>query len=165
MLFGVAFSATAAPPDLQTKGRVIYLADNLVEADNLGWCIDTLGRGFADTLQAHSCKPRGGDVQFAYNAPESRIQSVAFEGHCMSLVDPDNKSVPFGLVPCDADDTKQGFVFDGNTGLIQLQSDLGQCVVVGESSRSAGPFMSRDLILSACETAQAKLSVWVFQSE
>ena len=157
----VSLAATAAPPDLQTKGRVIYLADNLDEADKLGWCIDTVGRGFADTLHAHSCKPQGGDVQFEYSAEQHRIQSVAFAGNCMSLIDPDNNKVPFGLVPCNSDDARQGFVFDSNTGRIQLQSSPNQCVVVGESSRSAGPFMSRNLILANCENAEAELSVWV----
>jgi len=165
LLLSLSLHASAAQPELQTKGQVIYLADNLDEADQLGWCIDTMGRGFADTLQAHSCKPRGGDVQFSYNAQQHRIQSVTFSDYCMSLNNPDNSLMPFGLVPCNANDPKQGFVFDSATGLIQLQSDMNQCVVVGESSRSAGPFMSRDLILSDCENTEPKLAVWVFQSE
>ena len=58
----LAASAYAAPPDLQTPAPVVYLADNLDEQDKLGWCIDTVGRGFGERLHAHSCKPRGGDV-------------------------------------------------------------------------------------------------------
>ena len=165
LLLSLSLHASAAPPELQTKGQVIYLADNLDEADKLGWCIDTLGRGFADTLQAHSCKPRGGDVQFSYDAQRHRIQSVAFAEYCMSLISPDNNSVPFGLVPCDLNDPKQGFVFDSTSGLIQLQSDLNLCVVVGDSSRSAGPFMSRDLMLSDCKNTEPRLSVWVYRSK
>ena len=63
----------ADAPSLQTPTPVIYLADNLDENDNLGWCIDTVGRGFADSLHAHSCKPNGGDVQFAYSAETLQI--------------------------------------------------------------------------------------------
>ncbi len=83
----------------------------------------------------------------------------------MSLIDPDNNKVPFGLVPCNSDDAGQGFVFDSNTGRIQLQSSPNMCVVVGESSRSAGPFMSRNLLLANCENAEAELSVCVYQSD
>ena len=56
------------PPELQTPEPVIYLADNIDEQDALGWCIDTLGRGWSEQLQTHSCKPQGGDVQFAYDS-------------------------------------------------------------------------------------------------
>ncbi|NRB29925.1 MAG: hypothetical protein HRU27_04945, partial [Rhizobiaceae bacterium] len=65
--------ALAADPDLKTPSPVIYLADNLDEKDNLGWCIDTVGRGLSDRLHAHSCKPRGGDVQFKFDAQTGQI--------------------------------------------------------------------------------------------
>ena len=68
LLVLVAASAIAAPPELQTPEPVIYLADNIDEQDALGWCIDTLGRGWSEQLQTHSCKPQGGDVQFAYDS-------------------------------------------------------------------------------------------------
>ena len=45
----VTLSANSAPPELQTPEPVIYLADNIDEKDNLGWCIDTLGRGWSRT--------------------------------------------------------------------------------------------------------------------
>ncbi|WP_159020052.1 hypothetical protein [Algibacter sp. L3A6] len=54
-------------PIIQTPAPLIHLADNLDEQDELGWCIDTQGNGFAENLHAHSCKPDGGDVQFYYN--------------------------------------------------------------------------------------------------
>ena len=68
------------PPILQTPSPVIYLADNLDEKDQLGYCIDTRGRGFNEELHAHSCKPRGGDVQFSYNKETLQICSVEFTG-------------------------------------------------------------------------------------
>ena len=39
--FLVTASAIAAPPVLQTPEPVIYLADNIDEQEELGWCIDT----------------------------------------------------------------------------------------------------------------------------
>lgn len=59
--------ALADTPELRTPPPVIYLSDNLDEVDRLGWCIDTRGRGFSEHLQAHSCKPQGGDVQFQHD--------------------------------------------------------------------------------------------------
>lgn len=47
-----------------TPAPVIHLADNLDEADGLGWCIDTVGRGFNTALQVHSCKPQGATCSF-----------------------------------------------------------------------------------------------------
>lgn len=54
LLVPVSVSAVAAPPELQTPEPVIYLADNIDEKDALGWCIDTLGRGWSEQLQTHS---------------------------------------------------------------------------------------------------------------
>ena len=53
LMCALPISANALPPELQTAAPVIYLADNLDERSNLGWCIDTVGRGFGDQLQAH----------------------------------------------------------------------------------------------------------------
>ena len=53
-------------PVIQTKGPLVYLADNLGEEKKLGWCIDTEGKGFHEPLQSHSCKPEGADTQFKY---------------------------------------------------------------------------------------------------
>ncbi|MEM9343837.1 MAG: hypothetical protein AAGA87_12400 [Pseudomonadota bacterium] len=161
LAIGAALPAGAGPPELQTQGAVIYLADNLDEADNLGWCIDTIGRGFAETLQAHSCKPQGGDVQFSYDAESRQIRSVAFDGKCMAVIDPDAPSVPFGLLDCDPDALEQRFGFDA--GLITLEDAEDTCVVVGEDSRSAGPFMSRDLTLQPCSDAPPTHATWVEQ--
>lgn len=43
-------TAFAQVPDLQNTGPIIYLADNLDEADNLGYCIDTEDRGQTDRI-------------------------------------------------------------------------------------------------------------------
>jgi len=79
----ISLSANAAPPELQTPEPVIYLADNIDEKDNLGWCIDTLGRGWSEQLQTHSCKPQGGDVQFFYNKETRRWNFPVSAHHFM----------------------------------------------------------------------------------
>lgn len=58
--------ANAEAPDLKTPAPVNYLVENLDEADGPGWCIDTLGRGFATDLQTHSCNPKNGDGQYSF---------------------------------------------------------------------------------------------------
>ncbi|MEO0486913.1 MAG: RICIN domain-containing protein [Pseudomonadota bacterium] len=149
----------AGPPDIRTPTPVIYLADNLDERDQLGWCVDTLGRNFAERLQAHSCKPRGGDVQFSFMSETGHIRSVAYPEFCMTL-DPDGTTT-FGLVECDGGAEEQIFVY---ARADQSFSPMGQdalCVSVGEQSRSAGPFMSRDLLLTSCANTPAELREWI----
>ena len=149
----------ADAPAVKTPAPVIYLADNLDEKDNLGWCIDTQGRGFSDRLHAHSCKPRGGDVQFSFNEETGQIMSVAFEDFCM--VHQPGVEHTFGLVGCDSNVAEQQFAFDASTGQISLADQPEKCVVVGDASRSAGPFMSRTLLLDECSAVDAALKVWV----
>ena len=85
LLFIPIVSFGQKSPILQTPSPVIYLADNLDEQDQLGYCIDTRGRGFNEKLHAHSCKPRGGDVQFLYKKETLQICSVAFPGYCIEM--------------------------------------------------------------------------------
>ena len=160
-LFGGG-SVFAAPPDVQTPSPVIYLADNLDEVDQLGWCIDTVGRGLSDRLHAHSCKPRGGDVQFAYLEGSSQIASATFEGLCMAFR-PDGTDVPLRLVDCDTSASDQMFSYDAALKAFTLKDDQNLCLAVGETSRSAGPFMSRDLVLAACAATPDDLKKWVIQ--
>ncbi|MEM7462904.1 MAG: ricin-type beta-trefoil lectin domain protein [Pseudomonadota bacterium] len=154
-------AAIAASPNVQTPSPVIYLADNLDEKDQLGWCIDTLGRGFAEELQAHSCKPNGGDVQFSIDAASQQIRSVEFDGKCMTLSAPENGAVPFGLKDCVADEPSQKYVYDQATMQIRFAGDEAKCVSVAAQSRSAGPFMSRDLKLTPCADTDDILMKWV----
>ncbi len=67
--------AYAESPVIKSATPIIYLADNLDEKDKLGWCIDTEGRGFAESLQAHSCKPhadKANDTQFSFDPNQHR---------------------------------------------------------------------------------------------
>lgn len=161
----LTLAANAAPPNVQTPSPVIFLADNLDEKDQLGWCIDTLGRGFAEELQAHSCKPRGGDVQFFHDAQSQQIRSVEFTGKCMTLSAPGNESVPFGLKDCLTDYPAQKFVYDRATKQFRLTNDETLCVSVAAQSRSAGPFMSRDLKLSQCADTDGILMQWIVREK
>ncbi|MEM7446413.1 MAG: hypothetical protein AAF414_24045 [Pseudomonadota bacterium] len=153
-----AVPALAEPPDLQTPAPVIYLSDNLDEADRLGWCIDTLGRGFAESLQAHSCKPQGGDVQFTLEPGRGLVRSVAFPDYCMEHV-PDADPV-FALNTCDATNPRQQFAYDLGTEAISPAGDPDLCVVVGEQSRQAGPFMSRPLLMALCSETDLAFRAW-----
>lgn len=151
-------SVHAAPPELQTPSPVIYLADNLDEADRLGWCIDTLGRGLSDQLQAHSCKPQGGDVQFSFDPETGHIKSVAFDNLCASY----SGVLPLSLISC-TDSADQAFVYDEPTMTFRPEGNQDTCLVVGEASRSAGPYMSRTLEIADCEQTDDLLKTWVIK--
>ena len=156
----VGVSVNAAPPELQTPSPVIYLADNLDEQDNLGWCIDTQGRGFAETLQTHSCKPQGGDVQFALNTGSQQIYSVEYDGKCATLNQPAAVGVTFDLLDC-SDSELQKFNYNSERMEFSPQANANLCITAGAESRAAGPFMSRDLKLGECEATESSLKQWI----
>lgn len=162
MTYALVDAASAAAPELRTPAPVIYLADNLDEKDKLGWCIDTLGRGFSERIQAHSCKPQGGDVQFIFKEDTGQIASVEFAGKCMTLNDPQNEKVPFGLLDCTSN-ASQEFTYDAAAMQIRFAGDETLCVAVSPTSRRAGPFMSRDLILSPCSGTDNALLQWMMK--
>lgn len=164
LALAVPLSAHADSPSIKSGTPVIYLADNLDEKDKLGWCIDTEGRGFAETLQSHSCKPAGrgdSDTQFSYHEASGTIQSVPYEGKCMTLSDPENAVWPFGLLDCVPGKESQKFVYDQASMEIWIGSDPSKCVVVATDSIAAGPFMSRDLILADCDSVETQFKQWV----
>ncbi len=155
--------AQSEAPVLQTPAPVIYLADNLDEADNLGWCIDTLGRGFAEELQAHSCKPQGGDVQFTFLGNSGFIRSVVYPDYCAEVLQ--NSETQFGLTICDAANPSQQFNYDRETLALSPANDETLCISVGSNGRSAGPFMSRDLLLQGCADVDQDLRAWIVVNE
>jgi len=157
-------SALAEAPVIKSGTPVIYLADNLDEKDKLGWCIDTEGRGFAETLQSHSCKPAkqgGTDTQYSYDPESGQIQSVPYTGKCMTFSDPDDRVWPFGLLDCVPGEALQEFVYDAETMELRIGSDTSKCVVVAPTSIQAGPFMSRDLIYDDCASVGNRFKQWV----
>jgi Ricin-type beta-trefoil lectin domain len=155
-------SAIAGEPVLKAPAPFIYLADNLDEKDKLGWCIDTVGRGFSEQLQAHSCKPQGGDVQFIFKQATGHIASVEFNNKCMTLSAPENKNIPFGLLDCSANES-QKFTYDTVKMQFHPANNLSLCVAVAPTSRTAGPFMSRDLTLSPCAETDKVLMTWLMK--
>lgn len=162
----MALTSHAQPPLLQSPAPVIYLADNLDEPDRLGWCIDTVGRGFAETLHAHSCKPagRGQDTQFSYDTKTRQVRSVPYKGKCMTLSDPENKAVPFGLLDCVDAKKSQQFVYDAGTQELRIAGEQSKCVVVAPTAKSAGPFVSRQLSYADCGTIDRKFKQWVIKN-
>ncbi|MDE0341586.1 MAG: hypothetical protein OXK82_00170 [Deltaproteobacteria bacterium] len=160
LLLLIPVAALAAPPDLRTPAPVIYLADNLDEKDRLGWCIDTVGRGFGERLHAHSCKPRGGDVQFRYDSEAQRIASATYDGKCATLTAPAAAGVSLGLVDCSKDSAAQVFDYDAKAMEFRPGADKTLCLVAGASSRSAGPYMSRALELAPCASTDPAYKQW-----
>ena len=158
-------SANAAPPELQTPEPVIYLADNIDEQDNLGWCINTLGRGWSEQLQTHSCKPQGGDVQFSYNKETRQIASVEFSGKCATLHETAAAGVSFDLLDCSSTSAEQLFMYNAETSEFMPEGDHSLCIAAGTASQSAGPFMSRILELAPCASTDPKLKQWVVKGE
>lgn len=164
--FGVNAPAWADTPDLQTPAPVIYLADNLDEKDQLGWCIDTVGRGFSDRLHAHSCKPQGGDVQFRYDADAQQIISVAFPDKCASVIPPLKfGEAAVGLFDCEVNNLTQVFVYRPDSMEFHAAYDASLCLSAGPVGRSAGPFMARDLSVVKCFAVKTVFKQWLIKSE
>ena len=161
----VTLSANAATPELQTPAPVIYLADNLDEKDKLGWCIDTLGRGWSEQLQTHSCKPQGGDVQFSYDKETRQIMSVEFPGKCATLHEAAAAGVSFDLLDCSSTSAAQLFIYNAETLEFIPEGDRSLCIAAGAESGSAGPFMSRNLELAPCASTDASLKQWVIKGD
>ena len=161
----ITMSAVAAPPVLQTPEPVIYLAENIDEQDQLGWCIDTRGRGWSEQLQTHSCKPQGGDVQFAYDGEARQIESVEFPGKCATLHEEAAAGVSFDLLDCDSASPAQLFSYDAETLEFTPGNDPSLCIAAGPESRVAGPYMARDLVLAPCASADAALKQWIVKGD
>ena len=162
---GALGDAAADAPDIRTDGPIIHLQDNLDEKDRLGWCIDTVGRGRSDSLQVHSCKPapaRDRDVTFTYDPDSGQIRSAAYAGLCATLNEPGGER-RFGLVECDAGDAAQAFDYDEADRRLSPRGQDGQCLAAGGDSASAGPFMSRTLVLAPCDETAPELRSWVIR--
>ena len=148
-------AAFADSPDLQTPSPVIYLADNLDEPDRLGYCLDTVGRGLSDRAHIHSCKPRGGDVQFEFLEHSGQIKSATFDDLCLDIA-----GEAFALTAC-TDAPSQSFTYDPEEGTLEPSVRPNTCLVSSASSRRAGPFMARNLFLSDCDATPDALRRWV----
>ena len=164
ILFIFSKDIHAAPPSLKTPAPVIYLADNLDEDSQLGWCIDTKGRGFSDKLHAHSCKPGGGDVQFSFDRKYGLIKSVTFENKCLANLGSD-LGTRFGLIDCKIGSPFQSFKYISSTQEFRSNAIINGCIVVGKESRSAGPFMARDLYIANCQSVEPRFREWIIKED
>ena len=164
VFFLFASTASGSKPQIRTPLPVIYLDGNLDEKDNLGYCIDTAGRGFAEKLHAHSCKPRGGDVQFKYDEDEKRIQSATFEGKCAEVIEEIKDGSRLGLFDCSSNSSLQRFDYDLNPKEFRPGLNENLCLAVAEKSRKAGPFMARNLRIYICDETKDKFKRWVIKN-
>lgn len=146
-------------PNMPSPPPVIFLTDNLDEKDKFGWCVDTKGRGFAEQLHVHSCKPTGEDVLFSYDAVSGQIRSATYANKCAQLVGEDAKA-PFGLLDCNVDNPAQRFNYTVETSEFHPRGQKDQCIVVGENTRPAGPFLARDLLVAPCKDIESSLKRW-----
>jgi len=155
-----ATAAHSEPPKVQTPAPVIFLADNLDEQAGLGYCIDTIGRGFSDRLHTHSCKPQGGDVQYAFDPASGQIASPTYENKCAALMGAPAPGVKLALLDC-ADVTEQAFEYDQGNLEFHPAGRADLCLATGPDSFPAGRFMKRDLLLAVCAETPANLRQWV----
>ncbi|MDB4292401.1 RICIN domain-containing protein [Maribacter sp.] len=148
-------------PVIQTPEPLIYLADNLDEQDKLGWCIDTQGIGFNETLHAHSCKPTGGDVQFYYNEETRQICSAEYADFCIEMTGGPVEGMTLSLINSDTDSPEQKFNYDIESGEFRPEADDTLCLAVGTTSVVAGSYMSRSLSLESVANTEESLKKWV----
>ncbi len=148
-------------PMIQTPAPLIHLADNLDEQDELGWCIDTRGNGFAEDLHAHSCKPDGGDVQFYYNEETNQICSAEYVDFCIEMTGGPVEGMTLNLVDSDLSSSEQKFIYDDESGEFRPDSNNSLCLAVGETSTIAGIYMSRTLTLELVSDTDISLKKWV----
>lgn len=155
----------ANAPEIQSPEPIIYLADNLDEQDRLGYCIDTDGKGFSDSLQVHSCKPNGDDVLFYYDAETEQICSATYPGYCAAMIGGPQIGMTIGLVESAPGSSEQSFIYDEGTGEFWPTEDATLCLAAGSSSDDAGPYMSRTLSLQPRESTAQELKTWVIKGE
>ena len=148
-------------PNIQSPDPIIYLADNLDEKDNLGYCIDTDGRGFSDSLQVHSCKPNGDDVLFYYDEETQQICSATYPGFVAEMAGGPKVDMTIGLVKSEPESIDQKFIYDKESGEFRPKANPKLCLAAGGSSDAAGPYMSRILSLQLSDQTDKKLKTWV----
>lgn len=158
------FTPADQMPKIKTPAPVIYLSNNLDEKDKLGYCIDTVGRGLSDSLHLHSCKPRGGDVQFIYDVGTGQIKSATFDNLCAEIsskdaVADDATMGDLKLVKCQ-NTIMQKFTYDDNSAQFRTQGIDNFCLASAGESRQAGPFMARDLVIGLCSAIPTHLKSW-----
>ena len=126
-----------------------------------GYCIDTRGRGFNEELHAHSCKARGGDVQFFFNKETLQICSVEFTGYCIEMPGGASKGMSLRLGVSNTSSSDQKFIYNEDSGEFVPEENLTLCLAGGETSRAAGIYMARSLTLELSSETDVKLKQWI----
>ncbi len=150
-------------PNIQSPEPIIYLADNLDEKDQLGYCIDTEGRGFNEVLHVHSCKPSGEDVLFYYDEKTQQICSATYSGFCAAMIGGPKIGMTISLIKSDTESSEQKFIYNKESGEFSPKDNAKLCLMTGKESDAAGPYMSRTLTLQPSESTDAKLKTWVIK--
>lgn len=104
-------------------------------------------------------------MQFAYDSEASRIMSVEFPGKCATLNESADAEVAFDLLDCAATSAAQSFIYDADTLEFTPEGDRDLCLAAGAESRTAGPYMARDLELAPCASTDAALKQWIVKGE
>ena len=150
-------------PNIQTPDPIIYLADNLDEQDKLGYCIDTDGKDFSDSLQVHSCKPNGDDVLFYYDEKTQQICSATYPGFSAAMIGGPKVGMTISLVKSEPESSEQKFIYYKESGEFRPKENTKLCLAAGSESDDAGPYMSRTLSLQPTESTDKKLKTWVIK--
>ena len=150
-------------PNIQTPDPIIYLADNLDEQDKLGYCIDTDGKDFSDSLQVHSCKPNGDDVLFYYDEETQQICSATYPGFAAAMVGGPAVGMTISLIKSDPKSSDQKFIYYKESGELLPKENMNLCLAAGSKSDAAGPYMSRTLSLEPRESTDKKLKTWIIK--
>lgn len=150
-------------PIIQSPEPIIYLADNLDEQEKLGWCIDTDGKDFSDSLQVHSCKPNGDDVLFYYDEETQQICSATYPGFCAAMIGGPQIDMTISLVKSEPESSEQKFIYDKTSGEFRPKDNTKLCLAAGGKSDAAGPYMSRVLSLQPRESTPKSLKSWIIK--
>ena len=134
-------------PNIQTPDPIIYLADNLDEQEKLGYCIDTDGKDFSDSLQVHSCKPNGDDVLFYYDEETQQICSATYPGFSAAMIGGPKVGMTISLVKSEPKSSEQKFIYYKESGEFRPKENTKLCLAAGNESDAAGPYMSRTCLL------------------
>lgn len=68
-----------------------------------------------------------------------------------------------GLLDCAPADGAQEFIYAAATGAFHPVGNAALCLAVAPTSKTAGPFMSRELSLAACSDTDASLRHWLLK--
>ena len=150
-------------PNIQSPDPIIYLADNLDEQDKLGYCIDTDGKDFSDSLQVHSCKPNGDDVLFYYDQETQQICSATYPGFSAAMIGGPKVGMTISLVKSEPKSSEQKFIYYKESGEFRPKENTKLCLAAGSESDDAGPYMSRTLSLQPTENTAKKLKTWIIK--